>query len=363
MMFRPVLCLLLLLLPILIHGQEAPAGVSGADHAGSNAPPVSVLHEGGTRGAPSVSTSGIILPVRCDSSGAVYFRTYEPRETHRGVISISADGSKVVHYDVPDTPDYKGATVYDFFLSHDGKVIMPLQAGKKSYLLEFDDRGQIHATTPVEDTVWIAHAAAFDKGYLIMGLKQDDSEVSHGAGADSVDSQPKQQDYVAVFSDEGKRIRTLDSPVGGNAANGEQNANDQASTIVPGNQSVTFNSTPLSGPDGNVYILDRGDHPSLSEIKSSGEVAHHFAVAEPEPGFKASQLLLAPGKLAVVFLKTAAGQNDAAMISVLNPDGQETQRYAVAPDVVGIPACFDGQQFTFLGNKDGKALLRAAVAH
>jgi hypothetical protein len=357
-MLKIVLCACLLTAAQPLRAQAAATVDARAEPASVSTTPVSTLYPGGATGVASVTAQAIILPVRCDASGGVYFRTYQPGDTRRGVIGISADGRRVVHYDLPDTPAYKEATITDFFLNQDGKVVMPVQTGDKASLLVFDDRGKVDETTPIQDTAFITHVAAFGNGYLIMGHKGGDSNIAGQNG------RPTQREYAAVFDDSGRLVKQLASPARSEpdpASDGE-NANRAAKSDASDREAAFLKASPVTGANGNVYLLHPDSPPSLSEINSSGETVHRFALTEPEAGFRASQFLPTPEKMAVVFLKTTVGQNDSALILVLNATGDETRRYAVAPDLIGTPACFDGRDFTFLGNADGHVVLRRAVA-
>lgn len=348
------LCMYALLVSALLYGQENPGKASDQRAVKDGEAPTRVLHAGATTQVSNLTTHALILPVRCDNAGTVYFRTYEPKGGPHGVVSISADGTKIVQYDVPANSSYQDATVNDFFLNTDGKVFIPAQTGKRTVLLGFSDSGKLDEETPVQDTAWIAHAAAFNKGYFVSGLTERSVKASR-AGA-----KPDQQNYAAVLNASGRLVKPLTGLTGAGAGAQDKASSNNADGGLRQQRADFLIDSPETGLDGNVYFLDAGPN-ALSVLNSSGEVVHRFVLPDPGAGFKPSQLLIAQGKVAVVFLKTAAGQNDETAISVLNAGtGDEVARYAVAPDVIGIPACFDGRQFTFLGNSEGHIVLRTA---
>jgi hypothetical protein len=107
------------------------------------------------------------------------------------------------------------------------------------------------------------------------------------------------------------------------------------------------------GDDGNVYLLRNEAKPRIYVISSGGEVVRSFTIATPEqhdPENSSPSVFYGGGHVALDFY--VPGPDDPKLrlqIRVADPqDGRPLWDYVLAKDLFGIPACYDGQNFTFL---------------
>ncbi len=315
----------------------------------------------------------IIEPVRCDSSGNVYFRGYQPpRLLASPVVKVSADGKTVTTFSLAAAPGFAKDAPFDVFtVSPKGEVfILAFKSKDDLELVAFRDSGEFDYDAKLESRFLPAQFAVFPTGELLVtGTEAPEREGQSPEGA-----------FTALFDRNGKFLKRVSLPgdislknpmaswqprssaqqrgaaSGGAAEAGDRpQPDDRASPISLGRTEV--------GEDGNVYVVRATAKPLIYVLSPAGEVVRRLELTPPSPKGKPWTFKVGGGMVVVEWTEEAStGYEDATGFSLYDAmTGERQADYALPPELGGAVACYNAGGFTFVTARNGQlAIVHAA---
>jgi len=211
-------------------------------------------------------------------------------------------------------------------------------------VVSFDEEDKTAFLTRIDSRFSPRQIAVLPSGmYLLSGIrvstKVSDAKIRQGRSS-----------FTAVFDQQGRLVREVQMA---NDVKFEDFDSTKKTTPSPASQQAVDLSRTVVADDGNAYLLRNETKPKVYVISSGGEVVRSFTIAAPgqhDPDASSPSIFYGAGHLAFDFY--VPGTEDGRMklqIRVTDAeDGRLLWDHVLAKDVFGIPACYDGQTFTFL---------------
>lgn len=299
---------------------------------------------------PFANPTAIVFPVKCDDRGNVYFRFSARGPGKFDVVKIAPDGSQKAMYAYSGVADIKDDTLLAASAGDHGEMYELLRApGQRVLLLRFSENGQLESRTEIDspEPFTPAQLDVLPNGTLFVSGTLIGEKTGQRAG-----------EPVNAFYDPGgrwlKEIRLkkdsglLKQPLTTSDRTGSQN------------RAVHFGRTAV-GDDGNLYVMRAVSPAVVYVISPGGKVERTLTVHAPADGAVPFALLAHGGRVAVEFdFPTSPDVSDTRIRLVDSHSGQAITDYEVTTDLGEAVACYDGEQFTFVGMKDGcRSIIRA----
>jgi hypothetical protein len=321
---------------------------------------------------PNRFATGGVDPIRCDRAGNIYMRPVSGMETSLSgpILKILSDGSNSVLFDanvVPELKEAKEVTIEDFNVSRSGQVYELLsindKEGKRSIaVLEFADEGRSASLTRVDARFLPRQLALFLSGqFLLSGAWK--SDPPQGKTGKAAESEREQKPFIGIFDRKGKLVQEVLLPRDVHFDTGPKQ-DEQRPENLPGT-AIDLSRT-LTGDDGSIYFLRAGPNPTIYVISPAGEILRYFSIKPPTEHAANPSAFLGAGRLVFDFYEPRPQETPRTRLIFLVVDaqtGEELWLYEPAKDLFGIPACYSGQDFTFLSMTPDRhlALLRASA--
>jgi hypothetical protein len=296
--------------------------------------------------------SGGIDLIRCDSHGNVYMRPVsgKTRGLLAPVLRISADGQRTTLFDLSNLPELRDASgyeIYDFSVGRDGSILelagvmakngetfpaaVQIDAdGKPSSLIRFDSHLSPRQIAPMPSGM-----------FLLAGIERSSK-------LEGTQFRQSGRPFTGIFDSRGRLIREIQLPGDIKIEDIDSSTTDKPDTR--GSQAVDLSRFIVSD-DGTIYLLRSVQALKVYVISSAGEILRSFEVASPAEDASPPTMFYSGGHLAFDFF-VSDSKDDPRMrllIRVLDAQtGQILWDYVPAKDVFGIPACYNGQDFTLL---------------
>ncbi|HZQ92000.1 MAG TPA: hypothetical protein VFA60_09425 [Terriglobales bacterium] len=309
----------------------------------------------GSTGQPTATTlpvGTVVGPIRCDSDGNIYIRTFDGKGSalQNPLVRISSNGKEVRRFDpkrVPGLSEHFTSLLYT--VGGVGKVYQIVsdwenQTVFHEYLVTFTKDGEYvgraEFETHFEPYVFLALPSG---GFLLSGIPSE--------GKTGGESQRKT--LTAVFDSDARIVRDLTS----DSDNGPESSTATTNpTIQNGDARV--------GTDGSVYLLKASTPPRVQVISERGELLRELKLEPPMPGAQALELHSAGDRLFVRFQSepkldpVTKTRKRSVVFAAYDPQsGQRT--VAFQSSVKGMTACIQSDRVTFLvpGNDGNFAVL------
>jgi hypothetical protein len=304
---------------------------------------------------PSIPATGGIDPIRCDASGNIYMRPAASGKTSflgGPILRIAPDGQRTTSFElsIPELKDAKRVNIQDYAVSSTGQVFELVSFQTKDShpaagVVAFDEDGHPSGFTPINVSFSPRQIALFQSGQqLLSGIWYDSAEPV------AQDKKITNQPYTAIFNKNGQLVKEVKLP---DDVSFEGRPDDPAKEETPfsrAQHSIDL-SRSLTGPDGNVYLFRSGRKPAVYVISMGGEVIRKMTVPLPPNEDNSPSMFLAAGKLAFDIFQPTAPNSPNMRMTILVIDAQTGEKlwdYLPAPDLFGIPACYNGREFVFL---------------
>lgn len=293
----------------------------------------------------------MLTPLRCDSSGNIYFRPYgRVGAPVYPVVRVDADGHNVVVFNANTVPDFERAYTNDFATSLRGDVY--ILAGKQEgvFILRFDSSAKYQGDTKLDSKFEPIRIAPFSSGdLLVTGMKQVKDEN------DAVTQAP----FAGVFGRDGKLIAELQLPDDYQPEK-KPTATEKGSAQADAQEeedpnAIFWVSQAEPGPDGNVYLMRPTPAPIIFVVSPDGTVARRLTVSAPAKGYRPISMKVGYGRVIVQFEESEPSGDFAKQIfSVVDTEsGATLARYTSVPQLGVAFACYTPNGLSFLGSKDG----------
>jgi hypothetical protein len=301
---------------------------------------------------PLKKPTDVVFPVKCDDRGNVYFRSAARGPGKFDVVEVAPDGSEKATYTYSDNPELKDDTLLADAKGEHGDMYELLKArGQRLLLLRFSEDGQLEKTEELEvrDPFTPSHLDVLARGILFVSGTLVGDKSGHRAG----------QPVNAFYGSDGRMIR--ETHLKQDPGNLKQPLNE-ADRSGSQNNAVHFGRTAV-GDDGNLYVM-RATSPAIVYVVSlSGRTERTLTVQPPAKGAQPIALLVHSGRVAIEFsFAESPDVSDTRIRLVDARSGHTISDYGITTDLGEAVACYDGEQFTFLGSKDGwPSLIRTPI--
>ena len=318
-----------------------------------DSPPASMLHLASVTDVPSVANNLIAYPVRCGSSGQMFFRMYKVGDPMgASILELEPDKSslantfnfqKIQDSAVPKPDKLKAS---DFQIQGSTLYVLAQDADVNSFVLKFSlSDGSYDGAVVMERGFWPQQLAVFDSGGFIASgfLTRIDSTTNNSTteiATDQYGRDGRLMNYLHLFGD---------VSVKGSAPN-EAERNQ-----ISGSQTV--------GSGSNVYLIRPGNPVALYVLAEGGGKPEHHDLWSPGTDWTPYSLQISGERALVGFVHD------------LQKDGKTKQyvQYSLSsfepastmyetPDVEGAFGCTDWQgNYSFLiTRKQHLAVLKAS---
>lgn len=282
---------------------------------------------------PSQAAAPLLLPVKCDPAGNLFFRRYQVINTLGApVTKIAPDGKRTVVYDINSVPGFQGKKFDDFGIGFRGEVYMLAFRSKDELaVVEFDQDGMYRSKTRLSPLFQPAHFVPLASGqFLVSGTKLSEEN-----------QQPTGKPFTAIYGGDGELVRELTLPGDSESAT----AGD-----APLNRAVVLGTLAVA-EDGNIYLLRASDRPLVHVISPAAVILRILVITPPLPNSRPITMKVAGGRVVVMFEQdNPTGEMAEQVFSVVNAEtGEKLADYWSPPEIGGAFACYTPDRFTFIG--------------
>jgi hypothetical protein len=302
---------------------------------------------------PLTKPTDIVFPVKCDDHGNVYFRFSAHGPGKFDVVKIAPDGAQKAVYSYWGDAKLRDDTLLADSVGEHGEMYELLGgAGHRVLLVRFSAEGNLEATDEFEapEPFTPSQLETLPGGtFFVSGVLVGD-KTGRRAG----------QPVNAFYDNNGHRLREihlkqdagrLKQSLAGPDRNGSQN------------RGVYFGRTAV-GDDGNLYVMRAASPAIIYVVTPGGRVERTLVVQPPAKGAQPIALLAYGGRVAIEFSLPAATDVGDTRIRIVNAhSGHAIVDYEITGDLGEAVACYNVEQFTFLGSKDGWPSLIQAPTH
>jgi hypothetical protein len=298
-------------------------------------------------------TTDIVFPVKCDSHGNVYY-LFSARGFGRfDVAKFAPDGSQEAIYSYADVSELKNAVLLADSVSDYGELYELVRSpDSRVRLLRFAEDGRLVSTKEIEspEPFTPAQLEVLPDGTLFVSGTIVGAKTGHGAG----------QPVNAFYGSDGGFLRYIRLKKDPGRLKKPMSSTDRSGSE---NTAVHFGMTAV-GDEGNLYVL-RAANPAVVYVLSPGaRVERILTVRPPKTGALPIAILAHGGRVAIEFSLPDAPDLRGTTIRVVDAQsGRTLADYGIPQELTAAVACYDGEQFTFVGMRDGWRSLIQATAH
>jgi hypothetical protein len=358
-----------------IFGFALPLGVTHAQEL-----PTLLLKNTEVKQLRGITDEPITGPIRCDSAGNIYLRTYqEPDSLASPVRRFTQQGKWLPELSLSQREEFKnkayqirdfqtGNAGNTFFLvnswekNKDGKYIGPAPIDVS--VVEFDENGKPETVTKLDAPAYFSggQLGVFPDGKFIVG----GSKVVHGPEYLPQKGVAVPEVYIASFNQDGHLIAEFHPtpPPAGKSASQTHDAGKTAETSTQEKQGNAKEPWSGKGPapedmvvgqDGRAYFFHKDATPVIYVVTENGEFERQFFVPLPSANAKPWHVRSLPGlKLLADFIEDVGEDPSAGQIHYLDiidsQSGETISRYKRLPTEGGIFVCYsEPYDFVFLG--------------
>jgi hypothetical protein len=302
---------------------------------------------------PLTNPTDIVLPIKCDHQGNVYFRSAAARGPGKfDVVEVAPDGSQKAIYTYASDANLKDATLLADSAAEHGEMYELVRArGRKLVLLRFSENGQIESDYDLEvsEPFVPSHLEVLPRGTIFVS----GTLIGEKAGAHA--GEP----VNILYDNGGHKIKDIHLKPESGALKQQLKEADRSGSQK---RAVQFGRTTI-GDDGDLYIM-RAISPAVVYVVSpTGRTERRLTVPPPVKGSEPAGLLVHGGRVAIEFSLPDAPDVSGTRIRVVDSrSGHTISDYSVTNDLGEGMACYNGEEFTFLGSKDGwPSLMQAST--
>ena len=300
----------------------------------------------------SQHSSPTLDPIKCDTAGDIFVRFAQVQPLAAPIIKITPSGERTAFFSIGSDLENRGGTISDFSPAEDGGMYALSSSSAGFKILHFSKEGRVASATQL-DLQW-----AVDLNQFVA--LPDGKFFLSGTTAKTTGTKREGDPFNMIVDDQGKLLREVTFPQ--DSTPQLKNKKDkQADAAEELNAPVAFGKASL-GDDGSIYIM-RSSSPVLFFVVSpAGELIRKLKVSSPIRNGGAKMFDVRKGRLAIEFRRLATGDGPQEEVyRVVNTgNGQLLFDYLPVPGRGGW-ACYDGDEFTFLGAENQQeVIVRAA---
>jgi hypothetical protein len=353
-----------------ILGFALPFGVTHAQEL-----PTLLLKNTEVKQLRGITDEPITGPIRCDSAGNIYLRTYQhPDPLVAPVRRFTQEGKRLPELSLSEREEFKKKwyQIRDFQTGPSGSTFVLVTSSEKNKdgeavgpadvsVVEFEENGKPDTVIKLDvpaDFVAGGELGVFPDGkFLVGGYKK---VRPPGYVPQNGVRQPTEV-YIASFNQDGHLIAEFHPtpPPAGKAVPETHDARKTAETGTQEKHSNNANESYVDdmvvGQDGRAYFFHKDAIPVIYVVNENGEFVGQFFVPLPSLRAKPWQIRSLPGlKLLVSSIENVSEDSFAGQINYFDmidsQSGEMISRYKLLPTEGGIFACFsEPYDFVFLG--------------
>lgn len=316
----------------------------------------------------------LLHPVRCDSSGNIYVRTYQyPDPLAAPIRRFTQDGKRLQELSLTQSAEFKErrCQIRDFQISSSGHTFVLVVSRKKNgegevegpvdvSVVDFDEHGELRTKTMLETPPgFIAgQLGVFPDGkFLVGGLKEIATEDSRSDKA----VPPRKELYIAAFNQDGHRLnefRAKEPPIADTSPKASKWAKATPGNAKQKQRSLSEAPAPddvVIGEDGSAYFFHKVTPPTIYVLSENGEFIRQFSIQRPSAKAAPWWIRALPGlRLLVNFIEDEGDDRSAGQTQYFYvidaPSGTTIFRYKLLSTDGGVFACYsEPHEFVFLG--------------
>lgn len=303
--------------------------------------------------APGEWAGPLMVPIKCDAAGNLYFRGYNAAKLLAApVVKITPEGKRDAVFSLDSVPQIESGEFYDFTVSLRGEVfLLALTERNKEQevdLVSFASDGKYESAKVLAPLFMPSQVAVFASGeFLVSGLK-----LSQKEGA------PPDKPFVSLFDRNGVLIKEV--VLSDNVESQKPRDETERSPVF----SAVSLGTAINADDGNIYLMRRTSNPVIFVVSHTGRVVRRLVIAAPAENSRPITMKVAAGKVAVMFEESKPASRRAEQIVFIADaeTGEGLAEYHSTPGIGGALACYTPNRFTFIGStQDGHLAVQGVV--
>lgn len=310
--------------------------------------------------------TGGVDPIRCDPLGNVYMRPVsgKTRALVAPILRISTDGHSTTVFDVSNLPEIKeakGFEIYDFAIRKNGEIlelagIVAKEGDPYAAVIQVDEGDKTASLIRIDSHFSPRQVAPMPSGMFLL------SGIQYTTQLQGTQFRQSTKPFTAIFDSRGRLVKEVQLP--GDVKIEDIDPSKTEKPDISNLQAVDL-SRFIVADDGSIFMLRSGPRPKVYLISPAGEVVRSFQVTMPAEDASPSSIFYSGGRIGFDFYVPGA-KDDPRMklvIRMVDPqDGQILWDYVPAKDIYGIPACYSGQDFTFLTSTTDRRLALLKVS-
>lgn len=293
---------------------------------------------------PEVASS-LLLPVKCDQEGNIYFRRSQMSGAFFApIVKLSPDGKRSVLFDINQAPLETRGSIRDFATDRYGDLHVLVDRGRRGVsVVTFNADGRYRGATKIEPPIRPEKLAVFPSGQFFISGTQEPAT-----------GKPKS----------GKPVNLITDNAGSHAVHVVLENDVQPEKGDTENLGVVLGGV-ATGPDGNVYLWRKGPETPVYVISPMGEVLRTLKLAPKDSKDEPLSMNLFHNQIVIVFQTestTPAGTNQ--RFSAFDAStGELISSYETHPLLGAALACYTFDRVTFLGTRKNKVTISTARIH
>ncbi|MGA8765016.1 MAG: hypothetical protein WB562_19255 [Candidatus Sulfotelmatobacter sp.] len=300
-----------------------------------------VIPISGQRSSPTLD------PIKCDTAGNIFVRFAQVQLLAAPIITITPSGERAASFSIGSDLENRGGTISDFSPAEDGGMYALSTSSAGFKILHFSKDGRVASATQLDlqRAIDLKQFVALPDGkFFLRGTTAPTAGKREG------------DPFNMIVDDQGELLREVTFPED-STPRLKNKKNKQGDAAEESNAPVAFGKASL-GDDGNIYIM-RSSSPVLFFVVSpAGELIRKLKVSSPIRNGGAQMFEVRKGRLAIEFLRLATGDGPPEEVyRVVNTgNGQPLFDYVPVRGRGGW-ACYDGDEFTFLGAENRQEVI------
>ena len=306
----------------------------------------------------------IVLPAKCDLDQNINVRVQGFGPVGNGpVLRISPDATRITRFSLEAAKDLLPARILDFSPGPQGTMYLLVlkndNGDEHTFILGFDSVGSLVSRVEVPKVLQPKQLAAFGSGgFLIAGLDLPKAKTA----ADILNAQP----FVGLFDSTAqlkRQVFVTHDPKPKVAF--EKTPMNETFAVLDRSyaETMVFSAMTLAD-DGDVYLMRHAPSGPIYQISPAGVVRKTYEL-KPPSGAALSGFIVSHGTIVAKYIRFKADshQIDTVILQVLDADtGAMRRQYMHSDSRIGsVLACYDQQQFTFLGSTPNSRLALVKV--
>lgn len=303
-----------------------------------------------TAAVPGTYANATLNALRCDASGNVYLRFYDPGAVFQApVVRVSADGESKQIFSLDAVQGFRDADITAFAVAPDGSVVLAVWGPKvnDANILSFKSDGTFEPDATIEmgsrDTYQMA---LFSNGNILASGTQD--AAPYGKDGPTVSTV-----FTQVLDGTGRVVKDLTLP--GDYSPPKPSEPEFKKTIGRQPAEITLGDA-VSASDGNVYLARHFGDLTIYVIASDGSLVRKLTLKPPTSSAQAHGGIHfsaeGGGQLAVLFSVPTGGLSTGGrLISIYSATTGDRLIDYDAPRQVGAGlACYTPNGLTFIAS-------------